>query len=1287
MRGLRAVCCWLVAAAALVYPHEIPPEHRKVRERIRRQLPGSQAEEVDTGPPGQGTWGPWGPWSDCSRTCGGGVRMQTRECLPQSQFTQQQQHHHQQHQQQHHPAVPPHQGGGTHTGLHSVSLYMPDSHVAGQGQGQGHGQSHGQGHGQSHGQGHVQGHGQGHGQRYTPGMGQGGHRPVPHGRTHGVASRPPHGSRHGGMPPSSSSSMRPLYSDGVNYGTNPGGGFHGAGGVPGQPPSTGWHGGGYARPSSGRATAGQPSYPGAAYGRTAAFSLYTRTDEGPDAADGRDAGSEAPTVGAVGSAGGGSRAAMSVQPLHGEGDSSSTAASSSSGVAPNAQAESSPTDSRSSRTSIRPGRYGYGRMPVMYSAIKPADGEPSRGDAAAGTNQTPRPPWRSRQPAARAGHPQQQQQQPQPPGIASLPLYADQRGTPLAHGDRHPAPRHAALSSHGGGADGERPAPAPAPAHLPWSNGTRHPLTRLDGPEARASAGLPVGGGRTQSRGERAFLQWYQSHPRYHGGGGGGAGTPQPVAESFAGHAHSRAEQPYGYRPRQDASRQQQQQHRMSKRSPEEEQLKCSGLGKQYKLCNLQACSAGSRDAREMQCSSYNGKPFMGRYYEWVPFLEVREEQKCELNCRAVGYRFYVRHAERATDGTPCEPGSDDVCMEGTCKTVGCDGILGSDNVVDKCGVCGGDNTACKVVSGVYKRSATSVGYHKILEIPKGAIKINITEMSKSRNYLALRSHAGQSIINGNWAIDRPGKYEAAGTMFMYKRPNEISSTAGESFIADGPTTDVLDVFMIYQQSNPGVHFEYVLPSDNVVSSQLDPNPPNHNLEEAYNGQLSGSAIGGGGGGGGGGRGGHSTVTHTATDPAGGHLGPGQPGVPPASPWLRDYNWKRVGTTECSSTCGRGKQLPVFRCVRRTTQEEVSDTNCDSSSRPPEEEEACNVQPCPAFWDLGEWSECSKTCGTGNQHRQVLCRQVYAGRVTTVQPHRCRTLEKPETTTTCQLKICSEWQTRSEWSSCSVPCGLGQRSRDVKCVSNLGDAVDDGECNMKLRPADSENCDMGACAKSWFLTDWSERCSADCGEGVQSRSVVCLMNHVNSLPLEGCSSDQPTERQACNYGSCETKVEWFTGPWGQCSVGCGNGTQSRDVICVQRTNGSFSAMDRDACAGLAKPPSQQPCHLRACGARWYTTAWSACSKSCETGFRVREVRCLDDSIAPSSSCDAELKPSNREDCNTQACIPEIDENCKDKYFNCNVVVQARLCVYNYYKTVCCASCTRAANRARRIGRR
>lgn len=32
--------------------------------------------------------------------------------------------------------------------------------------------------------------------------------------------------------------------------------------------------------------------------------------------------------------------------------------------------------------------------------------------------------------------------------------------------------------------------------------------------------------------------------------------------------------------------------------------------------------------------------------------------------------------------------------------------------------------------------------------------------------------------------------------MFTYRRPNEISSTAGESFLAEGPTNEVLDVYV-----------------------------------------------------------------------------------------------------------------------------------------------------------------------------------------------------------------------------------------------------------------------------------------------------------------------------------------------------------------------------------------------------------------------------------------------------------------------------------------------------------
>ncbi|KAM3625672.1 uncharacterized protein V6R79_015909 [Siganus canaliculatus] len=689
----------------------------------------------------------------------------------------------------------------------------------------------------------------------------------------------------------------------------------------------------------------------------------------------------------------------------------------------------------------------------------------------------------------------------------------------------------------------------------------------------------------------------------------------------------------------------------------------CRGEHAHYRICSSNVCPPSSRHIRAVQCSSYNNQPFMGRLYEWEPFNEVPGDQHCELNCRAVGFRFYVRQSDKVIDGTPCGENETSLCVAGKCTSPGCDDYLGSGKVMDKCGVCGGDNTTCRLVSGVFKHSLTKIGYHKIVEIPEGAININVTEMVKSRNYLALRSRSGRSIINGNWAIDRPGKYEGGGTMFTYRRPNEISSTAGESFLADGPTNEILDVYMIFQQPNPGVHYEYVLPSEKPADPQREGN--------VVSGQ--------------GGYDRHGNTHQENFNPAGGGRDP--PGLPdnqvPVNPpprRTREYNWKLAGATECSASCGKGFRYTIFHCVSRLNQAQVSDALCDSSSRPSPQEEACNLQPCPAFWDIGEWSECSKTCGLGTQHRQVLCRQIYANRTLNVHMSRCGHLERPEITSTCQLKICSAWQVRTEWTACSVPCGLGQRTREVRCVSNVGDFVPDEECNMNLRPIDVENCDMGACAKSWFYTDWGHRCSAECGMGVRTRGVLCLTNHISSLPLEGCGSERPAASQVCNNGPCENRIEWFTGPWSQCSAECGAGSQQRSVVCLMQSDEGFSVMPPYECSSLEKPLSQQSCSLKACGAKWYHTDWSACSKTCEGGFRVREVRCLSDDMKSSEACDEQMKPVEKEDCNPEPCIPLIDENCRDKYFNCNVVVQARLCVYDYYKTTCCASCSRVTHK-------
>ncbi|XP_067829504.1 thrombospondin type-1 domain-containing protein 4-like isoform X2 [Heptranchias perlo] len=96
--------------------------------------------------------------------------------------------------------------------------------------------------------------------------------------------------------------------------------------------------------------------------------------------------------------------------------------------------------------------------------------------------------------------------------------------------------------------------------------------------------------------------------------------------------------------------------------------ITCTGAYKQYRLCNIDSCLRSGRDIREVQCSSYNNQPFMGRFYEWEPFTDVRGHQKCELNCRAVGYRFYVRQAEKVIDGTPCDQNATSLCVAGQCK-------------------------------------------------------------------------------------------------------------------------------------------------------------------------------------------------------------------------------------------------------------------------------------------------------------------------------------------------------------------------------------------------------------------------------------------------------------------------------------------------------------------------------------------------------------------------------------------------------------------------------------------
>ncbi|KAJ0033072.1 hypothetical protein NQD34_000179 [Periophthalmus magnuspinnatus] len=575
-----------------------------------------------------------------------------------------------------------------------------------------------------------------------------------------------------------------------------------------------------------------------------------------------------------------------------------------------------------------------------------------------------------------------------------------------------------------------------------------------------------------------------------------------------------------------------------------------------------------------------------------------------------------------------------------------------------------------KMVKGDFSRTFLRVGYHKIAEIPAGARNISIQETMKSRNYLALQTKHGVSIINGNWVIDRPGIYTAVGTQLMYKRPNEIRSRMGESITTPGPLSEDLILYLIYQQPNPSVYYEYSLPSPHTGHNPK----PHEGSNVIAPGEITDlsplmSAVN------------KSGISNNINENT--HLYQALTTPAVTTKLQTMYKWVQSGHSECSTTCGTGTRHMLWACVEKDSQTTVSSDLCDSALEPAKQQENCNPQHCPAYWDIGEWSECSAKCGPGTQQRQVICRQVTQTHANgtetsvTVALEQCGSTEMPDTKSTCQLKICSQWEVRSEWTPCSVPCGVGQRSREVMCVSNQGELEPDKECNMNIKPDTLQNCDMGKCARSWFTSQWSQQCTAACGRGNRTRTAVCLMDYVTDLPLGSCEGERPPEVTTCDSGPCQNRFEWYTGPWSQCSADCGNGTQTRNAACIITNNGNMDVVDQANCDSELKPITAQACTLKPCGVQWYVSEWSTCSRSCNGGYRVREMRCLTDNIAPSENCDPHVTPNTREECNTQPCLAEIDPQCSDQYHKCLVVVQARLCIYPYYRSVCCASCSRA----------
>ncbi|KAL2084878.1 hypothetical protein ACEWY4_020396 [Coilia grayii] len=247
----------------------------------------------------------------------------------------------------------------------------------------------------------------------------------------------------------------------------------------------------------------------------------------------------------------------------------------------------------------------------------------------------------------------------------------------------------------------------------------------------------------------------------------------------------------------------------------------CEGQSRSYRLCNTEDCPPGNTDFRAVQCAEFNSKPFRGWYYKWSPYTHVDDRDACKLYCLAEGYDFFFALSSKVRDGTPCAPGSPNVCIDGVCEGVGCDRVLGSWARPDVCGVCQGNSSTCKIYKGQYNKQHRTNQYFTVVTLPAGARSIRVLEVNTSSSYLAIRSTQKQYYLNGGWTIDWPGRHNIAGTVFDYRRPYNRP----ETLTASGPTNETLVVEILLQGRNPGIQWEYSL-NQTKVEQRI---PPKHN--------------------------------------------------------------------------------------------------------------------------------------------------------------------------------------------------------------------------------------------------------------------------------------------------------------------------------------------------------------------------------------------------------------------------------------------------------------------------
>ncbi|XP_054902600.1 A disintegrin and metalloproteinase with thrombospondin motifs 2-like isoform X1 [Poeciliopsis prolifica] len=423
----------------------------------------------------------------------------------------------------------------------------------------------------------------------------------------------------------------------------------------------------------------------------------------------------------------------------------------------------------------------------------------------------------------------------------------------------------------------------------------------------------------------------------------------------------------------------------------------CYGNSYEFQLCSQEDCPPLT-DFREDQCKAWN--PFLeheGMKHHWRPYEHPDQDERCRLYCQSKETGAVVSMNRMVHDGTLCSyHDAYSVCVRGECEHVGCDGQIASDRREDQCGVCGGDDSTCKIVKGNFTRSTRKLGYLKMLEIPKGARRLVIQEFKGSPHTLAVKNEETDYVfLNDEHEIPESRVVIEKGVVWQYNKTGEQ-----EALHSDGPLKySVILMVRSHLDSKVTVSYSYII-QDHIQSS-LESNLVQ---EEAV-----------------------------------------------------VYEWALKKWSHCSQPCGGGTQYTRFGCRRKADGKMVERIYCSDINKPRPISRKCNTESCRSpRWVTGDWEACSASCGqTGWQRRWVSCQQESSsgkqGR--SVNSKLCGD-DRPEAKQTCNRFTCpAGWRT-GPWTVCSVSCGNGTQDRQVACLNPEGSP---GNCS-NLQPIAARPC-------------------------------------------------------------------------------------------------------------------------------------------------------------------------------------------------------------------------------------